>query len=97
MDKAELKELAQLCYIDLNDEEQSEFSDQLREIFNHIEDTLKNVDPEKIPYQRISLDKLEIYNDDVPCCEYTREDMLVNAKREKNGFILVPKIIREDM
>ncbi len=94
MDAKELKELAQLCYVDLNEEEQSEFSKQLMEIFSHIENTLKNIDPEKIPHQRISLDKLEIFNDDMPQCDFKREEMLLNARREKNGFVLVPKIIK---
>lgn len=96
MKKETLEHLAELSYVNLSDEEAEEFKKQLNSIFKHIEKTLQSVSPDKTKEGLYTKDAISIFNDDEVNCPYMKSEMLLNAKREKNGFILVPKVIEEE-
>ncbi len=96
MNKKDLNYLAELSYIQLSENESEEFNEQLIELFKHIENALSGFNVLKITDNRENEQCIELTHND--CCDksYNKESMLVNVKNERNGFILVPKIIRED-
>lgn len=96
MDKDQIRHLAELSYIDLTEEEKDEFLNQLKEIFIHIEDVMSNAEYASIDTAFIEKQYLENIDEDTVSESFSREEMLLNAKREKNGFVLVPKIIKGD-
>ncbi len=96
MNKKELNHLAELSYIQLSESESEEFNEQLIELFKHIENALSGFNVLKSTDNRANEQYIELIHDD--CCDesFNKELILVNVKNERNGFILVPKIIRED-
>lgn len=93
MNREEIKFLAKLSYITLTDKEEKEFEEQLKEIIVHIEKTMSKIDLSGIPKDFLSKKKMELLREDEPV-KWTREDVMFNAKRVKNGYILVPKIMK---
>lgn len=96
MNKDHIRYLADLSYIELTDEEKDEFLTQLKEIFLHVEDVMSDAEYASIDTAFIEEHYLDNIDDDVIRESSSREEMLLNAKREKNGFVLVPKIIKGD-
>ena len=96
MEKDKISYLAKLSFINLTTEEEQEFLKQLNDLFEHIEETLDNVNENEIETKEIIRNKLELFHEDSIKKEFTREEMLMNVNKEKNGYILVPKIIKED-
>ncbi len=96
MEKEKVSYLAGLSFISLTAEEEDEFVKQLNDLFAHIEETLDNVNEKEIEITEIALNELKLFHKDKIKKDYTREEMLMNVNKEKKGFILVPKIIKED-
>lgn len=96
MNKDHIRYLADLSYIELTDEEKDEFLTQLKDIFLHVEDVMSDAEYASIDTAFIEEQYLDNIDDDVIRELFSREEMLLNAKREKNGFVLVPKIIKGD-
>lgn len=96
MDRETIRHLAELSYIDLTEDERDEFINQLKEIFIHIEDVMGNAEYASIDATSLQEHYLENIDEDKVNESFRREAMLLNAKREKNGFVLVPKIIKGD-
>ncbi len=96
MNKKDLNHLAELSYIQLSESESEEFNEQLIELFKHIENALSGFNVSEKTDNREDEQFIKLIHDD--CCDesYSKELMLVNVKNERNGFILVPKIIKED-
>jgi len=94
MDINRIKHLAELSYIDLTDNEKDEFLAQLKELFNHIEHVINNAEYRNIDNDDAHNRYLTLMHDDAEDDIFLREDIIFNAKREKNGYILVPKIIK---
>ncbi len=96
MNKKDLNHLAELSYIQLSENESEEFNEQLVELFKHIENALSGFNVLKIIDNRENEQCIKLTHNDCYDESYNKESMLVNVKNERNGFILVPKIIRED-
>ncbi|MDI6699758.1 MAG: Asp-tRNA(Asn)/Glu-tRNA(Gln) amidotransferase subunit GatC [bacterium] len=95
MDKKLLEEIAKHSFIELEEEEKSKFLEQINDIFVDIENILKKVDPKNVKDGEYYKRYLSIFNSDDPERLFTTEDMLMNSKRVKNNFIVLPKIIKE--
>ena len=93
MNREEIKFLAKLSYINLTETEEREFEDQLKEIILHIEETMSKIDLSEISKDAFNKKKMDIMRID-ETYKWTREDVMFNAKRVKNGYVLVPKIIK---
>ena len=95
MKNDELEHLAKLSFINLTDEENIEFEKQLNELIAHIEDTLGKINWENNIAQKIGLNKVELFHDDYVIESNVKDEIFTNIRREKNGFVIVPKIIKE--
>lgn len=95
MNREEIKFLAKLSYITLTEKEEKEFEEQLKDIIRHIEETMSKIDLSGIPKDFLSKKRMELLRSD-EVHKWTREDVMYNSKRIKNGYLLVPKIIKGD-
>lgn len=96
MDKIKISDLAKLSFINLTGDETAEFTHQLKEIVESIEATLDRIDLSRVQDGDYYKKSINIMRDDKPESRYLREMMLLNAKTVKDGYILVPKLIKEE-
>jgi len=92
IDEEDLRQIARLAKIELNDEEVKEFSPQIRSIlalFDEI-DEVKRDDVEPT-FHVFGLKN--VFREDVASPSLTGEDAIKNAPKKERGYIKGPKIM----
>ena len=90
----DVRHIAMLSRLELTPEELERFKDQLSRILDFVEKlnrlNTEGIDPkfQVIPHQKV-------LREDLPAPGLAREDALRNAPREKDGFFVVPKVVRK--
>ncbi|MDD3803106.1 MAG: Asp-tRNA(Asn)/Glu-tRNA(Gln) amidotransferase subunit GatC [bacterium] len=96
MEKEKIIMLAKTAFVSLNDEQTERFLNELEEIVRNIENTLDKVNLKEVPEGRYFKEFIDLMPEDAPERKFDRETMMMNAKKQKNSYILVPKLIKED-
>ena len=91
VDKEQIKHIAKLSKIKLNDEELDQISKQVEQILEYV-DKLNEINDDIEPLENISGNYNRL-RDDVIIDFNNKEQILKNAPKTKDGFILVPKVL----
>ncbi len=91
VDKEQIKHIAKLSKIKLNDEELGQISKQVEQILEYV-DQLNEINDDIEPLENISGNYNRL-RDDVIIDFNNKEQILKNAPKTKDGFILVPKVL----
>ena len=91
VDKEQIKHIAKLSKIKLNDEELDQISKQVEQILEYV-DQLNEINDDIEPLENISGNYNRL-RDDVIIDFNNKEQILKNAPKTKDGFILVPKVL----
>jgi aspartyl/glutamyl-tRNA(Asn/Gln) amidotransferase C subunit len=96
MEKDKILLLAKTAFIELTDEQAEKFLIELEEIVGNIKTTLDSVNLKDVHDGDYYKKRLTLLIGDSPERSFDRESMMMNSKRQKDGYILVPKLIKED-
>ncbi|NGX62279.1 MAG: Glutamyl-tRNA(Gln) amidotransferase subunit C [Chlamydiae bacterium] len=92
----DLKELSQLCRIQLSEEEIPDLLQSLKRVLDYVE-LLKEVDVSHIsPYSRMGEQGVDSLRDDEVKEPLSREVFLENAPDHIGGMIRVPPVIKQN-
>lgn len=91
VDQEKIKHIAKLSKIELKDNELSELSKQVEQILEYVEqlDEIKN---DREPLDNITGNYNRLREDIIINFD-NKEQILKNAPKSKDGFILVPKVL----
>lgn len=92
LSKESLEQVANLARIELSGKEIEQFSHQLQQIIDFI-DQLKTIDIKEISPTSHVLALKNVLREDKPSGSLPVEKALKNAPEKKNNYFLVPKII----
>lgn len=87
----DVEHVAHLARLSLTEEEKVKYSGQLSDILKYIEQ-MNEIDTTGVEPMSHSIAFTNVFREDVPKMEYTREEMLKNAPQREDGFFAVPKI-----
>lgn len=90
--KAEVRDVAKLARLELDEEKLELFANQFNEILNYME-LLGELDTEDVEPLYSPVHHETRMRDDEPRKDYTREDILSNAPEADGRFFIVPKIV----
>jgi len=90
--KDEVKYVATLARLELNEEQLESYTGQMDSILDYI-DQLNELDVKDVAPTAQSITSGNVLREDVVDNTYTREMSLYNAPLEEGGFFKVPKVI----
>mgnify|MGYP002627263672 CR=1 FL=1 len=89
--KEDVKHVAKLARLELTDEETEKYSKQLGDILKYVEQ-MNEVDTKGIEPMPHAIPVYNVMREDEVKYEQTKEEMMLNAPLEEDGFFRVPKI-----
>ncbi|HLV09307.1 MAG TPA: Asp-tRNA(Asn)/Glu-tRNA(Gln) amidotransferase subunit GatC [Halanaerobiales bacterium] len=92
IEKEVLEHIAELAYLELDEEEKEIFTKQLGDILNYVE-KLNEVDTEGVVPTAYTVPMENVFREDQVKPSMVREKVLANAPEKKEGQFRVPKII----
>lgn len=92
IDKKTVKWTAELCRIELNDDELEKFAKQLEDVLDFI-DKLKELDIKEVNPTSHILPINNVLREDIPKESLPLEKTLLNAPQKEGNFFVVPKVI----
>ena len=92
--KDEVKHIAELAHLKLNNEEVEQLSEQLSDILDYI-DKLKEVDTKDVVPTAYTIPMINVLREDKVEPSMKREKVLTNAPEKDKGHFKVPKIISD--
>ena len=92
--KDQVKKVAELARIHLNDEEILYHSEQLEKILDYI-NQLQKIDTENIPCTTRAVEVINNFRDDINSNYKNKNELLDLAPSREDDFFKVPKIIKE--
>jgi len=95
IDKDQVKQIAKLARLDLNDKEIAAFSAQLSEILEYVE-KLNQLDTDNVEPLAHCLPVNNVFGKDEPKKSLDLEQALKNAPQRENEYFKVPKILDEN-
>lgn len=96
MEKEKILLLAKTAFLELKDEQADKYLNELEEIVQSIEKTLDSVNLKNVSQGDYIKKEITLLAEDAVKKDFDRETMMMNSKRQKDGYILVPKLIKED-
>jgi len=90
--KEQVKNIAYLARLHLDEDRVELFSKQLSQILDYMEQ-LSEVDTSKVKPLYSPVEHPTPYRDDEVYSEFTREDVLKNAPEEDGEHFIVPKVV----
>jgi len=91
VDEEKIKHIAKLAKIELKENELPELSKQVEQILEYVE-KLDEIDDKREPLENIT-GNYNVLREDVVVNFENKEQILKNAPKSKDGFILVPKVL----
>lgn len=91
VDEEKIKHIAKLAKIELKKDELPELSKQVEQILEYVE-KLDEIDDKREPLENIT-GNYNVLREDVVINFENKEQILKNAPKSKDGFILVPKVL----
>lgn len=93
--KDEIKNIARLAKLNLNEAEINEFTGDMNKILDYI-DKLNELNTENVKPLLNPLESYNVFREDESKKSIDREDALKNAPRRTDEFFRVPKVIKPD-
>lgn len=90
----EVRHVAQLARLELDDAELEAFRIELESLLHHFED-IQGADVEGRPPKPHAVALVNVVRDDVPGQHLTREEALAPAARTRAGLFIVPTILED--
>lgn len=87
----DVKYVAKLARLELNENEVDQFSKQLGDILKYVEQ-MNEVNTENIEPMAHPIPVVNVMREDIVKYEQTKEELMKNAPLEEDGFFRVPKI-----
>jgi aspartyl-tRNA(Asn)/glutamyl-tRNA(Gln) amidotransferase subunit C len=88
----EVERVARLARIGLTAEEAAQMSAELGQIVGFVEQ-LSSVDVEDVAPTDQVTGLVDVWREDVPVASLSREELLANAPEQKDGYIVVKRVI----
>ena len=92
IDRKTTQHIANLCRIDLDDEELKYFSSQLSKIVSYIA-KINEIEAKDLPESFSAHTQTNVYREDKVCKFQNREGLLKIFPASQDGFIKIPKVI----
>ncbi len=87
----DVEHVAKLARLELTEEEKQKFTTQLGDVLKYV-DQMNEVDTSNVEPMAHAIDFVNVMRDDVVKYEETKEELMMNAPDEENGYFKVPKI-----
>ena len=87
----DVEHVAKLARLDLTEEEKVKFSKQLGDVLKYVEQ-MNEVDTSNVEPLSHVVDFNNVMREDEINYDCSKEDLMMNAPEEENGFFKVPKI-----
>lgn len=87
----DVEHVAKLARLELTEEEKELYTKQLGDVLKYVEQ-MNEVDTSKVKPMSHAIDFVNVMREDKVVYEQTKEQLMMNAPDEENGFFKVPKI-----
>lgn len=87
----DVEHVAKLARLELTEEEKQKFTTQLGDVLKYV-DQMNEVDTSNVEPMAHAIDFVNVMRDDVVKYDETKEELMMNAPDEENGYFKVPKI-----
>lgn len=87
----DVEHVAKLARLELTEEEKEKFAKQLGDVLIYV-DQMNEVDTSNVEPLSHAVDFSNVMREDVIRYDCTKEELMMNAPDEENGFFKVPKI-----
>ena len=87
----DVEHVAKLARLELSEEEKEKFAGQLGDVLKYVEQ-MNEVDTSSVEPMAHAIDFVNVMREDSVKYEQTKEELLMNAPDEEDGFFKVPKI-----
>jgi len=87
----DVEHVAKLARLELTEEEKEKYAGQLGDVLKYVEQ-MNEVDTSNVEPMAHAVDFVNVVREDEVKYEQTKEELLMNAPDEENGFFKVPKI-----
>ena len=87
----DVEHVAQLARLELTEEEKELYTKQLGDVLKYVEQ-MNEVDTSNVKPMSHAIDFVNVMREDKVVYEQTKEQLMMNAPDEENGFFKVPKI-----
>lgn len=87
----DVEHVAKLARLELTEEEKVKFAGQLGDVLKYVEQ-MNEVDTSSVKPMAHAMDFVNVMREDTVKYEQTKEELLMNAPDEEDGFFKVPKI-----
>ena len=87
----DVEHVAKLARLELTEAEKEKFAGQLGDVLKYVEQ-MNEVDTSSVVPMAHAMDFVNVMRDDTVKYEQTKEELLMNAPDEEDGFFKVPKI-----
>lgn len=87
----DVEHVAKLARLDLTEEEKVKFSKQLGDVLKYVEQ-MNEVDTSNVEPLSLVVDFNNVMREDEIHYDCSKEELMMNAPEEENGFFKVPKI-----
>ena len=87
----DIEYLAYLSKLELSNQEKESFKEELTKTIEFVGE-INNVDIPKV-YEKLTTVSLKNLREDEPSSEFTREDILLNAPKKKDGCFIAPLVV----
>ncbi len=87
----DVEHVAKLARLELTEEEKELYTKQLGDVLKYVEQ-MNEVDTSAVKPMSHAIDFVNVMREDKVVYEQTKEQLMMNAPDEENGFFRVPKI-----
>lgn len=87
----DVEHVAKLARLELTEEEKELYTKQLDDVLKYVEQ-MNEVDTSDVKPMSHAIDFVNVMREDKVVYEQTKEQLMMNAPDEENGFFKVPKI-----
>ena len=87
----DVEHVAKLARLELTEEEKELYTKQLGDVLKYVEQ-MNEVDTSNVKPMSHAIDFVNVMREDKVVYEQTKEQLMMNAPDEENGFFKVPKI-----
>ena len=87
----DVEHVAKLARLELTEEEKELYTKQLGDVLKYVEQ-MNEVDTSDVKPMSHAIDFVNVIREDKVVYEQTKEQLMMNAPDEENGFFRVPKI-----
>ncbi|RAI15888.1 MAG: Asp-tRNA(Asn)/Glu-tRNA(Gln) amidotransferase subunit GatB [Candidatus Melainabacteria bacterium] len=87
----DVEHVAKLARLELTEAEKEKFTKQLGDVLKYVEQ-MNEIDTTNVKPMAHAFDIVNVMREDKVVSEETKEELMMNAPEEENGFFRVPKI-----